>query len=101
MMDKMKMLFVIYASAIESEVTALVEEAGIDGYTRWEKVQGMGGGEKRYGSKTWPGTNTMRLIADEETKVNSFIDRLKELRDSFAKPPALKIFVLPIERCEL
>lgn len=101
MTEKMKMLFVIYASTIESEVTALVEELEIDGYTRWEKVQGMGGGEKRYGSKTWPGTNIMRLIADEEGKVNNFVNRLKELRDSFAKPPALKIFVLPIERSEL
>jgi len=101
MQDKMKMLFVIYATAIEPEVSALIEEMEIDGYTRWEKVQGMGGGEKRYGSRTWPGTNTMRLMVDEEEKISPFIDKLKELRDSFARPPALKIFKLPVEKCEL
>lgn len=101
MTEKMKMLFVIYATAIEPEITSLIEEMDIQGYTRWEKVQGMGSTGKRYGSKTWPGTNTMRLIADEEEKVLSFIEKVKELRTSFANPPALKVFMLPVERCEL
>ncbi len=79
----------------------MIEEIGIQGYTRWEKVQGMGSTGKRYGSKTWPGTNTIRIIADEGEKVTIFIDKLKELHNSYAKPPALKIFVLPVERCEL
>lgn len=96
-----KIIFLIYDAAIDGEIEMLLESLQIDGYTRWEFVTGFGGKEKRHGSKVWPGMNSMRIIADSEEKIEALIREVKELRDKFAKPPALKLFKIPVEQIEL
>lgn len=96
-----KMIFLVYDAAIDIEIESLLESLQVDGYTRWENVKGFGGEEKRHGSKVWPGTNSMRIIVESEEKTEILIHKIKELRDKFAKPPALKLFKVPVEQIEL
>lgn len=96
-----KMIFLIYDKAIDMKIEKLLESLDIDGYTKWQDVEGYGGSEKRFGSKVWPGSNSMRIIVDDEQKTALLIKKIKELRDEFAKPPVLKLFKLPVEQIEL
>lgn len=96
-----KMIFLIYDKAIDLKIEQLLESLNIDGYTKWQDVEGFGGAEKRLGSKVWPGSNSMRIIVDDQEKTSLLIDKIKELRDGSAKPPALKLFKVPVEQIEL
>lgn len=96
-----KMIFLMYDSAIDVQIEKLLALLEVDGYTKWRSVDGYGGGQKRFGDKVWPGTNSMRMIVDDNDKTDRLIEKVKELRESFAKPPVLKLFKLPVEQVEL
>lgn len=96
-----KMVFLIYDAAIDAKIEQLLHNLGIDGYTKWQTVDGYGGREKRFGNKVWPGMNSLRLIVDEDQKIQSLVKELKELRAGSIKPPVLKLFKVPVEQIEL
>ena len=91
----MKMLLVIYDAGIDEDLQRVLEEVDIPGYTKLVDATGTGRKGNRFGTQIWPGTNNLLWIALEDHEVDGLVQRLRELKESYLKPPALRVFALP------
>lgn len=97
----MKIAFIIYKDIIDERVSLIMEKAGIDYYTEWENVKGKGHETTAHlGSRTFPGLNTVRMIAFEnEEKLCEIIDLIKEMNAGIKnKDDYARLFQIPLER---
>jgi len=93
----MKMVFITYNVAIETEVMEILKELAIEGFTRWPRVQGQGiTSGPHLDSHIWPVVNSALAIAVEGNKKDKLVEKIKELRQKLGKE-GVKAFVLPIE----
>ena len=93
----MKMIFLSYSAGIEGEVADTLADLGIKYYTKWQDVMGIGKTSGPHlGTHVWPKTNSFLAIAVEEEKVDSLLDKVRELKSTFGKE-GIKAFVLPLE----
>ncbi len=93
----MKMVMISYNSAIESEVSELLENCRVKNFTRWNKVQGKGKMSGAHlGTDVWPGENSVIFVAVEDEKVNNLLSYMKRLRPKLGKE-GIKAFVWNLE----
>ncbi len=93
----MKMVFIMYNIAINDEVMEILKDAGIEGYTRWERTTGCGQTSgPHFGTHVWPPVNSVLAIAVEDDRKDKLIERIKEVRKKLGKE-GIKAFVLPLE----
>ena len=93
----MKMVFIMYSIAINDEVMEILKDAGIEGYTRWERTTGCGQTSgPHFGTHVWPPVNSVLAIAVEDDRKDKLIERIKEVRKKLGKE-GIKAFVLPLE----
>lgn len=93
----MKMVLVIYDSGIDEDLQGVLDEARIAAYTKSTGATGTGRKGHRFGTPIWPGTNNLLWIALPDEQVAGLIRRLDDLKRSYLKPPALQVFVLPVD----
>ena len=93
----MKMVLVIYESGIDEDLQGVLSEARIDAYTKLTGATGTGRKGHRFGTPIWPGTNNLVWTALPDDQVTGLIRRLDDLKQSYLKPPALQVFVFPVE----
>ncbi len=93
----MKMVLVIYESGIDEDLQGVLAEARIEAYTKLTGATGTGAKGHRFGTPIWPGTNNLLWIALPDDQVTGLTRRLEDLKRSYLKPPALHIFVFPVE----
>lgn len=96
----MKMLLVIYEAGIDEDVSSVLNEARVTGYTKLTGATGTGSKGHRFGTQIWPGTNNLLWIALPEGEVAELITRLNDLKGSYLKPPAMQIFAFPVDALE-
>ncbi len=93
----MKMVFIMYNIAINDEVMEIIKKAGIEDYTRWERVTGIGKTSGLHmGTHVWPTVNSVLAVAVEDDKKDKLIEQIKEARKKLGKE-GIKAFVLPLE----
>ncbi|MCD6093595.1 MAG: hypothetical protein J7J51_02225 [Candidatus Omnitrophica bacterium] len=93
----MKLVIICYNVAIHEEALEILKEVGIQSYTRFEEVQGVGKlSGPHLGTHIWPAVNSVMIIALEDEKKDKLIERIKELRKKLGKE-GVKAFVLPLE----
>ena len=93
----MKMIFIMYNIAINDEVMEIMKKAGIENYTRWERVTGVGKIRGLHmGTHVWPAVNSVLAVAVEDDKKDKLIEQIKEARKKLGKE-GIKAFVLPLE----
>ena len=70
----MKMVMISYKVAIEEEITELLDELELTGYTKWVNVLGMGktSGE-HLDTHIWPGKNCALFLAVDEEKMRRLL----------------------------
>ncbi len=93
----MKMVLVIYDAGIDEDLRGVLDEARIEAYTKLTGATGTGHKGHRFGTPIWPGTNTLLWIALPDAQVTGLVRQLETLKSSYLKPPALHIFVLPVD----
>jgi len=95
----MKMVFIVYNSAISEEVMEALQEIGVENYTKWDRVLGKGPiSGSHFDSDVWPGVNSMLAIAIEDEKKDRIIDKIRELKSKEAlRKEGIGAFVLPLE----
>ncbi len=93
----MKMVWVVYEAGIDEDLAGALEGAGISGYTKLTAATGTGRKGHRFGTQIWPGTNNVLWIALPDEQVAGLVKRLHDLKESYVKPPALQVFVFPID----
>jgi nitrogen regulatory protein PII len=93
----MKLVMICYNEAIDDEVIELLKQAGLEGYTKWTKVQGKG---KTSGphliTAIWPKANNVLFTMLPEENATEIFEHIRELKTKVAKE-GLKAFMLPIE----
>ena len=97
----MKIAFVIHNEFFTSRVMQLLDAVGIDYYTRWEQVKGKGHGtEPHLGAGSFPGTNSMLMIAfQEEAPLETLIQGITAANAEIKRPDdKIRLFQVPLER---
>ncbi len=97
----MKIVFLIYHDILEDRLNNLLENLKIDYFTEWENVKGKGHStDPHLGSRTFPGFNSVRLIAFKDEKVltdlqNGIIELNKNV---FRDDDKIRLFQIPLEK---
>ena len=93
----MKLVLICYNEAIDDEITELIQQADVKGYTKWTKVLGKGQtSEPHLLSHIWPKANNVIAVAVEEDVAKII---LQKVRDTKAKIgiAGLKAFMWEID----
>ncbi|MCL5036861.1 MAG: hypothetical protein M1269_07080 [Chloroflexi bacterium] len=90
----MRMLMLVYETAVDPDVVKILDELGVPGYTKMSGVTGMGKTGRRNATPVWPGSCTICYTAVPEDKVKSILERLEILKASYPVKPGLKAFAL-------
>lgn len=93
----MKMILVIYDSGVDEDLQGVLDEAKVGAYTKLTGATGTGRRGHRFGTPIWPGTNNLLWIGLPDDQVTPLTRRLEDLKRSYLKPPALQVFVFPVE----
>ncbi len=94
---KMKMVMIVYYSAIGSEITEALARLKVKTYTRSPGVHGLGtSSEPRFDTHIWPGTNDLILTAVDEQKAEEVLKEVGALKERFKKE-GIKAFLFSIE----
>jgi nitrogen regulatory protein PII len=87
----------MYNEAINEDVQSLVEQHGVDGFTKWTKVFGKGQSSGPHlGTHIWPKANNVLAVVAEEGTARKIIQGIREIRKRLAKE-GLKAFMWEIE----
>ncbi len=93
----MKLVMICYNEAIDDEVTELLGQADVKGYTKWTKVLGKGqtSGPHLY-SHIWPKANNVLITVLPEEIATTIFKRVRQMRKKLG-PEGLKAFMWEIE----
>jgi nitrogen regulatory protein PII len=93
----MKLVMIMCNEAINDEVENLLEQNGINGFTKWTKVYGKGRTSGQHlGTHIWPKVNNVLVAAMEKEAANRVLQDIRELRTRFAKE-GIKAFMWEVE----
>lgn len=97
----MKMAFIVHNDYYSARVIRLLETAGIDYFTRWDRAQGKGHGtEPHLGAGSFASTNAVLMIAfKEEGPLEKLIEAISAANAEIKRPDdRIRLFQLPLER---
>ena len=95
------MAFIVHNEFFTPTVMELLNEVGIDYYTRWEHVQGKGHGtEPNVGTGGFASTNVVLMIGfPEEAPLANLIKAVAAANQEITRPSdKIRLFQLPLER---
>ncbi len=88
-----KLVFIVCEQGIEPDVMEIMQQHGLNHYTRWTDCQGAGETGIRQGNPIWPGLNSVIMIVMDEDKIEPLRRDLHARRDSFPITPGLKMII--------
>lgn len=93
----MKAIFIAFDQAHYEAVIEILEKNSCRGFTSFGEIQGRGThtGEPHYGSHAWPSLGNAVLTMVDDSKVETVLQRLKEL-DTLKPRLGLRAFVWDI-----
>ena len=97
----MKIVFIIHSEHYNKRVLQLLDTAGIDYYTRWDKATGKGHGtEPHLGRGSFASTNSVMMVAFQDEAPLEALVRAITAANSEIKRAAdrIRLFQLPLER---
>ena len=97
----MKIVFIIHSEYYTKRVMDLLDEAGIDYYTRWDHAQGKGHGtEPHLGRGSFASTNSVMMIAfREEAPLEALIQAIVAANSEIKRAAdRIRLFQLPLDR---
>lgn len=97
----MKIAIVIYNGVYTPRVMEMLGGLAIDYYTRWEDVKGKGHGtEPHLGTRSFPGTNSVLMIAfQEEEKLEKLVQHITQMNSEITRADdRIRLFQVPLER---
>ena len=97
----MKIAFIVYNGVYTPRVMEALATLAIDYYTRWEDVKGKGHGtDPHLGTRSFPGTNTVLMIAfEQEGALEALIGEIIRMNSNINRPDDhIRLFQLPLER---
>lgn len=93
----MKLILFVYNAPLEVEIMEGLSAAGINYYTKWEKVLGTGkSSDPRLDTNVWPGYNSALLIYCEDQCMANIKETIKEIKKKMPKG-SVSAYVWPLE----
>ncbi|HSE01750.1 MAG TPA: hypothetical protein VLB72_13540 [Burkholderiales bacterium] len=96
----MKMAFIVHNEYFTPRMMQLLKDAGIDYYTRWERVQGKGHGtEPHLGSGGFGSTNAVLMIAfRDESVLEGLVHRISAANAEITRADdRIRLFQVPLD----
>lgn len=97
----MKLAFIVHNEHLTARVMELLDAAGIDYYTRWDRATGKGHGtEPHLGRGTYSSTNSVMMIAfREEAPLDALVQAITATNAEIKRAAdRIRLFQLPLER---
>jgi hypothetical protein len=97
----MKIAFTVCNDVYAPRLMDVLAKLGIDYYTRWDQVTGKGHGtEPHLGTRSFPGHNTVLMIAiKEEAVLEQLVGGIEEANTHILRADdKIRLFQLPLER---
>ena len=93
----MKMVFIVYNVAIHGDVIEMLEEHGVETYTRWERVTGVGRSSGPHlDTHVWPARNSAIVAAMADDTARTVVQAVQEMRRAMPGE-GIKAFIIPVE----
>lgn len=94
---KRTMLIIFVDSDHGADVERLLDECAVPGYTQFATVRAKGETGRKFGSRAFPGSSTVYLVAVDEACSERLATRLNELRQAGGRAEGLKVYGLSAE----
>jgi len=93
----MKLVLISYNEALDDEVANVLEETGVEGFTKWTKTYGKGQASGPHlGTHVWPKANNVLVAVVDDATAARLMEKVLELRQSLGKE-GIKAFLLPVD----
>lgn len=92
----MKLLIIICESALEGQITKLLDEMEVY-YSKFHNVSGKGRTGKKENNPIFPGINMIFYVGTTENNISKIVNELDKIKKSYRKIPGCKIFSVDIE----
>lgn len=93
----MKMVLMIVDASQAEDVKEMLRNCDVPGYSEIPNVLGMGTTGQKLGSRAFPGSSTLFMVALEQHCVDMLTDKLEALRDKTGSTEGLKAFSFDIQ----
>ena len=91
------MVMIVYNEAIGMEVMEVLDNCGIENYTKITEVFGKGAASGTHlGTDVWPGRNNVLYVACDEGKGAQLLTGIRELRQQLGRE-GVKAFTWPLQ----
>ena len=92
-----KLLTIIYDSAIDETMTELLGELGVQAFTKIFDSHGLGGRGPKQNTPVWPSTNHLLLIAVPEGEARRIAAAVRRLQGTYRLRPGITMFLQDVE----
>jgi len=89
------MVFIIYDRAIDEEVMELLSKIGIEYYTKFKDITGVGRKDPHLGDHVWPGLNNVTMVVMDNINKEKVLREIEVLQARFPSV-GLRGFVVPV-----
>lgn len=91
------LVILVIDQGVEPDVMQVLEQAGLNHFTRFSDVAGAGETGRREGNPIWPGLNTVLFIVMDNEQIPPLVERLHAIRDSYPITPGMRFIVVPAQ----
>ncbi|MBI3911840.1 MAG: hypothetical protein HY320_13035 [Armatimonadetes bacterium] len=93
----MKLLTIIYDTAIDETLTELLQSLAVPGWTKVPGLPGRGGRGPKLNNPVFPGTSSILLISLPDEDVERVRHAIRRLQASFRLKPGVTILAQDVE----
>ena len=98
----MKLIFIVYNISIEEDVQALLKRQGIESFTQWPRLVGIGKmAGARLDNGVWPGANSALFAVVPDSQANALMTAVRDLRAGEGSKEGIEAFLLNVESTTL
>ena len=90
----MKILLILVDADRAADVERLLESSEVPGYSEFPGVLGRGATGKKLGSRAFPGSSTLYLVALKDGACGGLCDRLEAVRAVKGPEEGLRVYLL-------
>jgi nitrogen regulatory protein PII len=93
----MKIVLIVYNVALHRDVIEMLRQHGVETYSRWEHVTGVGKSSGPHlDTNVWPARNSAIVTATADELATALLEAVREMRKNLAAE-GIKAFVMPLD----
>ena len=98
----MKLIFIVYNISIEDDVNQLLHSQGVENYTKWPRLVGVGAlAGARLDNGVWPGANSALIAVVPDEQAAPLMEAVRVLRSGEGLREGIEAFQLNVEATTL